>query len=209
MRLLSGLGVLAANRPTLPAYKDEEDIAVYLVWFERVAKLLELKEDSYAGGCLLTGKATELYTSLLFSVIERRTTSLSEAIQLADNWATAHNAYLRASSSQHRKPPQRADASQKPQVPPTGRKAPTSVKCYNCGEQGYIRPNCTKKPRSFKDLASSSGAFKIKVADYLGRTDEFPLVQCFLRCPYYSGWVNAARHRSNSLPYWLITFLKP
>ncbi|MPC27206.1 hypothetical protein E2C01_020373 [Portunus trituberculatus] len=34
---------------------------------------------------------------------------------------------------------------------------------------------------------------KVKVADSLGRIDEFPLVRCFLRCPYYTGWASATR----------------
>lgn len=32
-----------------------------------------------------------------------------------------------------------------------------------------------------------------KVFDYLGRTDTFPLVKCFIQCPYYVGWVKAVR----------------
>lgn len=32
-----------------------------------------------------------------------------------------------------------------------------------------------------------------KVFDYLGRTDTFSLVKCFIRCPYYVGWVKAVR----------------
>ena len=31
------------------------------------------------------------------------------------------------------------------------------------------------------------------VADYLGREDIFPVVKCFIRCPYFNGWVDAVR----------------
>ena len=50
-------------RPTLPVYKDGEDVAGYLTRFERVAALLDLNKASYAVrlGSLLTGKAAEVY----------------------------------------------------------------------------------------------------------------------------------------------------
>ena len=50
-------------RPSLPSYKDEEDTATYLTRFERVAEMLVLLRDTFAIclGCLLTGKAAELY----------------------------------------------------------------------------------------------------------------------------------------------------
>ena len=179
----------SVNRPTLPTYKEDEDIATYLVRFERVAQMLQLEEQSYAVriGCLLTGKAAELYTSLppsttqdyqqlkealltgfskspdgyrmdfrsakikvgqnynqfathltkmfefwvetskvsetyddlkdfiifdqflasltpdlrLF-IKERRTTTLKEAVRLADDWASARNAYPKSSSTSSR-----------------------------------------------------------------------------------------------------------
>ncbi|XP_076060325.1 uncharacterized protein LOC143036653 [Oratosquilla oratoria] len=34
---------------------------------------------------------------------------------------------------------------------------------------------------------------KVSVADFLGRVNEFPVVHCYLRCPYYEGWVDAVR----------------
>ena len=54
------------QRPTMPLYQDGEDIANYLVRFERVAELLGIDTDSYAVrlGSLLTGKAVNVYTSL-------------------------------------------------------------------------------------------------------------------------------------------------
>ncbi|KAK8386995.1 hypothetical protein O3P69_017974 [Scylla paramamosain] len=34
---------------------------------------------------------------------------------------------------------------------------------------------------------------KVKVADYLGRVDEFPVVRCYLQCRLYTGWTDAVR----------------
>ena len=58
--------VEGAVRPTLPVYKDGDDMGSYLIRFERVAELLKISETSYAVrlGSLLTGKAVDIYTSL-------------------------------------------------------------------------------------------------------------------------------------------------
>ncbi|XP_045134079.1 uncharacterized protein LOC123517739 [Portunus trituberculatus] len=58
--------------PKLPTYQEGDDISNFLVRFERVAELLQIDKDSYAArlGCLLTGKATELYTSLSADITE-------------------------------------------------------------------------------------------------------------------------------------------
>ncbi|XP_076029336.1 uncharacterized protein LOC143018102 [Oratosquilla oratoria] len=34
---------------------------------------------------------------------------------------------------------------------------------------------------------------KVSVADFLGRVNEFPVAHCYIRCPYYEGWVDAVR----------------
>ena len=34
---------------------------------------------------------------------------------------------------------------------------------------------------------------RVQVADYLGRINEFPVVKCYLRCPFYTGWTDAVR----------------
>lgn len=33
----------------------------------------------------------------------------------------------------------------------------------------------------------------VSCQDYLGRTDVFPVVRCYLRCPYFEGWADAVR----------------
>lgn len=327
----------SVTKPKLPVYADNEDIATYLVRFERVAELLELDKDSYAVrlGCLLTGKAAELYISLpsettkdygelkkalltgfsktpdgyridfrstkikvgqnyhqfatqltrhfqswiesskvlenyddlkefmvldqflssltpelrLF-VKERRTTKLQDAVQLADDWASAHNAYPKTRDNTRtggRHAPSVAFAQKTPAS--SSEKRPSAVTCHNCGEEGHIRPRCPKNPRAFKDRPSSTSQYpqykvgfcmtdrcvpnfsatgtingswsssiirdtgcsgvviseealpdvdpslcpKACVSDYLGRIDEFPVVRCYLRCPFYTGWTDAIR----------------
>lgn len=34
---------------------------------------------------------------------------------------------------------------------------------------------------------------KVTVYDYLGRPNTFPIVRCYLKCPYYEGWADAIR----------------
>ncbi|KAK8392018.1 hypothetical protein O3P69_017557 [Scylla paramamosain] len=34
---------------------------------------------------------------------------------------------------------------------------------------------------------------RVKVTDYLGRVDEFPVVRRYLRCPFYTGWTDVMR----------------
>ena len=41
--------------------------------------------------------------------------------------------------------------------------------------------------------ADVSSAPKVLVEDFLGRVDEFPVIRCFIRCPYYEGWIDAIR----------------
>lgn len=54
------------SKPILPAYQDREDMALYLSRFEKESQLLKVDQESYAVrlGGLLSGKATEMYTSL-------------------------------------------------------------------------------------------------------------------------------------------------
>ena len=56
----------SARKPSLPEYKDGEDIATFLIRFERVAELLNIPQGQYAVrlGSNLTGRAAEIYTSL-------------------------------------------------------------------------------------------------------------------------------------------------
>ena len=41
--------------------------------------------------------------------------------------------------------------------------------------------------------ADVSNCRKVPVVDYLGRVDYFPLIRCYIRCPYMVGWVDAVR----------------
>ena len=72
------------SKPCLPQYQEGEDIASYLVRFERVAELLNVDEESYAIrlGSLLTGKAADIYISLS-SEITKSYPSLKQALLTA------------------------------------------------------------------------------------------------------------------------------
>lgn len=41
--------------------------------------------------------------------------------------------------------------------------------------------------------ADLSNCRMVPVADYLGGVDHFPLVRCYIRCPYLAGWIDAVR----------------
>ena len=332
----------AVSRPSLPTYKDGEDIASYLIRFERVAELLKVSKDTYAVrlGSLLTGKPVEIYTSLSpeitsdydllksallkgfnktpdayrqdfkrakirvgenfqqFSIHlgrlfdywlkscevaeeygalrefilldqfisslspearmflkERRVTTLQDAVQLADQWTTAHSAYPRHDTTSDKTKrssstgltTKKASTTDSSATEKSEKPKSSGVKCHNCGEAGHIRPRCPQNPAAFKSSKTtsdpvhkvgfcfsdtaprefcSSGSVNgarvstivrdtgcscvivseqalpdydvshckmVKIADYLGRVDEFPQVRCYLRCPYFEGWVQALR----------------
>ena len=60
------------ERPRIPTYDDKEDFSSFIIRFERVCKLTEVPEDSYAVrlGSSLRGKAAELYSSLSPEITE-------------------------------------------------------------------------------------------------------------------------------------------
>lgn len=320
-----------AVRPNLPVYTEGEDIANYLVRFERVAALLNVDVDTYAVrlGSLLTGKAADIYTSLspeitskyeclkkallrgfsktpdgyrndfrqskiktgesfqqfavqlgrMFDlwinsrnivtdynslrsfmildqfvaslpaeirmfVKEHNVSNLDDAVQLADNWASAHGRYAKsdiATDSGKRNVTVKSPVSQTPDNAYV--KKDSKIRCHYCGEFGHIKPKCPKNPFNFRDSSNSqkvtfcfedspsmkyitsgtvngsrvstiqrdtgcscimvseqvlpdldvSNCKMVKVFDYLGRADWFPQVKCHIRCPYFTGWVNALR----------------
>ncbi|MPC70884.1 hypothetical protein E2C01_065146 [Portunus trituberculatus] len=170
---------------------------------------------------------------------ENRPSSLDRAVQLADDWASAHYTIKPSfkSSSRSFKPPL------KKTLPVHSTSSTT--KCHGCGELGHIRPRCPKNPRAFKESPPSqpftvgfclsdhrtprplvsgtvngswtssilrdtscscivvakkvlpdadiSNCRSCQVADYLGRVDTFPIVQCYIRCPYFEGWTDTVR----------------
>ena len=56
----------AAMRPKLPVFKDGDDIARFIIQFERIAALLKLTPESYAVrmGSLLSDKTLKIYATL-------------------------------------------------------------------------------------------------------------------------------------------------
>ncbi|XP_076064956.1 uncharacterized protein LOC143038997 [Oratosquilla oratoria] len=57
-------------------------------------------------------------------------------------------------------------------------------------DTGY---NCVLVSEEAVPDADVSLCPKVSVADFLGRVNEFPVVRCYIRCPYYEGWVDAVR----------------
>ncbi|XP_076033642.1 uncharacterized protein LOC143020782 [Oratosquilla oratoria] len=53
--------------------------------------------------------------------------------------------------------------------------------------------NCVLVSEEAVPHADVSLCPKVSVADFLGRVNEFPVVRCYIRCPYYEGWVDAVR----------------
>ncbi|XP_037804877.1 uncharacterized protein LOC119599206 [Penaeus monodon] len=320
-----------ASRPCLPVFKDGEDMTSYLIKFERIASLLNFREETYAIrlGSLLTGKAVDIYTSLppeitsdykllkkallrgysktpasyrndfrtakikcgetyeqfairlgrLFDywvdacditkdyeslrdfmlldqlmssispdlrvyVKEHNVSSLSDAVSLSDNWASAHSAYPKSYQSFDQG---KRSVAPKPPTPiqPALKRDFSSVKCHGCGDIGHTRSRCPKNPLAYKQYSSVpthkvgfslndrgkskfmtagtlNGAWVstilrdtgctcvivsdkllpdvdvsstdlVGIEDYLGRVDYFPKTKCFLKCPYFEGWVDVVR----------------
>ncbi|XP_076034215.1 uncharacterized protein LOC143021003 isoform X2 [Oratosquilla oratoria] len=177
---------------------------------------------------------------------ERRPSTLTEAIRLADDWTSAQPTLPRTSVLNAKK------FSRLPKVTTVlpnssiGRKDPPPLTCHGCGEIGHIRPRCPRNPGTLKEGTSATQLYKVGfylsdrrvphfqasgtingawvssiirdtgcscvvisdemlpdidvpsckkvyIADYLGREDAFPLVSCYLRCPYYERWRDVVR----------------
>ncbi|XP_076044813.1 uncharacterized protein LOC143027412 [Oratosquilla oratoria] len=180
---------------------------------------------------------------------ERRPSTLTEAIRLANDWTSAHPTLPRTSVPNTKKfsrPPKPPKVTTVPPNSFSGRKDPPPLTCHGCGEIGHIRSRCPRNPRTFKEGTSATQPYKVGfclsdrrvphfqasgtingawvstiirdtgcscvvvsdeilpdidvpsckkvyVTDYLGRVDSFPLVSCYLRCPYYEGWTDVVR----------------
>ncbi|XP_063598199.1 uncharacterized protein LOC134774732 [Penaeus indicus] len=234
-------------RPSLPVFHDSEDISLYLIRFERVADLLNMKKESYAVS--VDFRSAKIKPDQLKSCVspdicmfkkENSASTLDEAVRFADTWASAHVSYPKSNTCLHRG---KRMVQTKQMVPEEAEvKAPRpKVTCHGCGKVGHIKPRCPKNPFAFKQQSSYTVDFSYddnsprkfltsgtingswvstvlrdsgcscvivaeqllpdfdltcqwtRVFDYLGHTDTFPLVKCFIRCPYYVGWVKAVR----------------
>ena len=103
---------------------------------------------------------SSLSPELRLFIKKRRPAKLKKAIQLADDSASAHNAYLKVSYNNSRK------ISPRPATPPkflssSGSQTPSTVTCHNCGEAGHIRPHCAKNPRTFKDGTTTTPPIRL------------------------------------------------
>nr|XP_027232840.1 uncharacterized protein LOC113824300 [Penaeus vannamei] len=215
------LGLKGNDIAHLPVFKDGEDITSYLIRFERIANLLNFKEETYAIrlGSLLTGKAVDIYTSLppettadyqllkkallrdlRVFVKEHNVSSLADAVSLSDNWSSAHSAYPRSYQS--------SEQAYKQYHPiPTHKvgfclsdrensKFMTAGTVNGAWVSTVLRDTgCTCVIVSHKVLpdVDLSRADLVGIEDYLGRVDYFPKTKCYLNCPYFKGWIDVVR----------------
>ncbi|MPC64524.1 hypothetical protein E2C01_058642 [Portunus trituberculatus] len=190
-----------AVHPTLPVYQEGKDIATHLTRFERVAGLLQLEPSTYAGlkeFMILDQFLALLNPDIRTFIKEHRPSSLVRAVQLADDWASAHYTIKPSRSSPRSfKPPL------KKTLPVHSSPSPTSstTRCHGCGTvngswtSSILRDtgcSCIVVAEVLPD-ADISNCLSCQVADYLGCVDTFPIVQCYIRCPYFEGWTNAIR----------------
>ncbi|XP_076058196.1 uncharacterized protein LOC143035258 [Oratosquilla oratoria] len=103
---------------------------------------------------------------------EQSVTSLESAVAKADDWASAHKAYPKPNTNY-------ASGTI------NGSWTSTIVRDTGC--------NCVLVSEEAVPDADVSLCPKVSVADFLGRVNEFPVVRCYIRCPYYEGWVDAVR----------------
>ncbi|XP_076038439.1 uncharacterized protein LOC143023724 [Oratosquilla oratoria] len=100
---------------------------------------------------------------------EQSVTSLESAVVKADDWASAHKAYPKPNTNY-------ASGTI------NGSWTSTIVRDTGC--------NCVLVSEEDADVSLCP---KVSVADFLGRVNEFPVVRCYISCPYYEGWVDAVR----------------
>ena len=199
-----------------------------------------------------------LSPDLRLFIKEQEVTCLTTAVEKADTWASAHNAYPKQNtsgsagkfSSLSSKNPTGSGSKAKDDITTSSRNdrwtTHAKIKCYNCGEEGHVRSRCPKNPRAFKTEPDAPSKYKIgfcmsnrtpldystagtingswtstiirdtgcncvivseealpdsdisscpkvRVEDFLGRESEFPVVRCYINCPYYVGWIDAVR----------------
>ena len=201
-------------------------------WIEsaEIDKTYASLRDFLVADQFLTALPNEIRTFLKENDI-RTARDMAES---ADNYASAHRCYpedKRVGKVKSGK----EDKTAKTTSESHSENRYANVRCFNCGEKGHTRPNCTQrkfseqKIRQCFDDADEFAPFcsgtingsnvstilrdtgctcvvvsskvlpnikpsnypKLKLTDYLGRSDEFPVVRCYLKCQWYKGWVDA------------------
>lgn len=102
-----------------------------------------------------------LSPDLRLFIKEQQISNLATAVEKADNWASARNAYPIASPSNN---PMGAPSHISNKSPSLRRKEnptpnPPRTRCFNCGDEGHLRNRCPMNPRAFKDEINSK--FKV------------------------------------------------
>ena len=92
-------------------------------------------------------------------VKEQNVSTLTEAVTLADNWASAHNSYPKTNSGDKgKRVVETKAATPGPSAP---KRDLTKVKCHQCGEMGHYKSHCPKNPAAFKQYSSSLQEHKV------------------------------------------------
>ena len=102
-----------------------------------------------------------LSPELRLFINERRPTKLKEAIQLADDWASANNAYPKVSSYNNSRKISLRPATPSQFLRSSGSQTPSTVTCHNCREMGHIWTCFSKTPRLFKNRTTTTATDKV------------------------------------------------
>ncbi|XP_037779191.1 uncharacterized protein K02A2.6-like [Penaeus monodon] len=102
---------------------------------------------------------SSLSPDLRIYIKEHNVPTLDQTVQLADNWAAAHNAYPKSNTTFKTK----KSTENKPvnHVPVMKENFIKEIKCHNCGEFGHYRSRCPKNPLAFKSIPSERNPEKV------------------------------------------------
>lgn len=99
---------------------------------------------------------SSLSPDLRIYIKEHNVPTLDQAVQLADNWAAAHNAYPRSNTTFKGKRSTENKPANHVSVPKEN--FIKQIRCHNCGEFGHYRNRCPKNPLAFKSMSSERNA---------------------------------------------------
>ncbi|XP_037804439.1 uncharacterized protein LOC119598726 [Penaeus monodon] len=120
---------------------------------------LENSYESLRSFMILDQFKSSLSPDLRIYIKEHNVPTLDQTVQLADNWAAAHNAYPKSNTTFKTK----KSTENKPvnHVPVMKENFIKEIKCHNCGEFGHYRSRCPKNPLAFKSIPSERNPEKV------------------------------------------------
>ncbi|XP_037774824.1 uncharacterized protein LOC119571714 [Penaeus monodon] len=120
---------------------------------------LENSYESLRSFMILDQFKSSLSPDLRIYIKEHNVPTLDQTVQLADNWAAAHNAYPKSNTTFKTK----KSTENKPvnHVPVMKENFIKEIKCHSCGEFGHYRSRCPKNPLAFKSIPSERNPEKV------------------------------------------------